>query len=288
VQFADFMGGPAVNEAFAAGEVDVGTMGDTPAINNLAAGLGTVVIATSVSDGLGAKIYARPGSGIASLDDLEGRKVAYTSGTNTQGFVLRALDSVGLGEDDVEQVDVPLTDLPTVLARGDADAGVIYEFAQHDYLEDQPDAVELVTFSDLVPVYGFILATRDAVDDPARGAALEDFVARLGRAYQWAASHRGEWITDFYVEALGQSPEAAAAASEALGAPQLVEITDDIAADQQDQADLLLEVGELPDEVDVADHFPPEVVERFNAAAEDVIADPVDSAPASADSAEQD
>lgn len=272
VRFNDFMGGPAVNEAFAAGEVDVGTMGDTPAINNLAAGLGTVVVAASVSDGTGAGIYARADSGIESLDDLEGRKVAYSSGTNTQGFVLRALDSVGLAEPDVEQVDVPLTDLPTVLGRGDAEAGVIYEFARFDFLADNPDAVELVTFGDLVPVYGFVLATRDAVDDPARGAALEDFVARLGRAYQWVAANPGDWIETFYVDSLGQSPEAAEAAADAVGVAQLVEITDEIRDDQQEQADLLLEVGELPEEVDVADQFPPEVTERFNAAIADVLA----------------
>jgi sulfonate transport system substrate-binding protein len=273
IRFSDFMGGPAVNEAFAAGEVDVGTMGDTPAINNLAAGLGTVVVAASVSDGTGAKIYARADSGIEDLDDLEGHELAYTSGTNTQGFVLRALDSVGLSEPDVEQVDVPLTDLPTVLGRGDADAGVIYEFAEHDFVAEHPDAVELVTFADLVPVYGFILATRDAVDDPARGAALEDLVTRLGRAYAWADANRGEWVQDFYVDSLGQSPEAAEAVAEAQGAPRLVEITDEIRDDQQHQADLLFEVGELPDEVDLDDQFVPEVTERFNAVVAALAAD---------------
>lgn len=266
VRFSDFMGGPAVNEAMAAGEVDAATLGDTPAINNLAAGLGAVVVAASVNDGAGARLYARADSGIESLEDLEGRRVAYTSGTNTQGFVLRALDSVGLEEPDVEQIDVPLTDLPTVLARGDADAGVVYEFAQHDFLDQQPDAVELVAFGDLVPVYNFLVATRDAVDDPERGAALEDFVARLGRAYEWAAANQDRWVEEFYVDSLGQSPEAARAAADAVGAPRLVEITGEIRDQQQEQADLLHEVGELPDEVDVADQFPPEVTERFNAA----------------------
>lgn len=264
LQYANFQGGPAVNEAFAAGEVDLGTMGDTPVINNLAAGLGTVTIATAAADGRGAAIYAREDSGIESLDELEGHTVAYASGTNTHGFVLRALDSVGLSESDIEQVDVPLTDLPTVLGRGDADAGVVYEFAQHDFLADHPDAVELVVFSDLVPVYSFILAARDAVDDPARGAALEDFVARYARAYRWAAEHRDEWVQQFYVENLGQSPEAAQAFIEAAGIPAVIETTDEVRDDLQEQADLLLEAEELPDEVDLADQFPDDVVDRFN------------------------
>lgn len=266
IDFANFQGGPAVNEAFAAGEVDVGTMGDTPVINNLAAGLGTVVVATAASDGRGAVLYAREDSGIESLEDLEGHTVAYTSGTNTHGFVLRALDSVDLSESDVEQVDVPLTDLPAVLGQGEAEAGVVYEFAQHDFLADHPDAVELVAFSDLVPVYTFLVATRDAVDDPARGAALEDLVTRFARAYRWADEHRDQWIQQFYVENLGQSPEAARAVADATGIAQVIETTDEVRDDLQEQADLLLEADELPDEIDLADQFPDDVVTRFNEA----------------------
>jgi sulfonate transport system substrate-binding protein len=268
IRFSDFFGGPFVNEAIAAGEVDVGTMGDTPAINALAGGLDTVVVAVSVNDGPGAGIYASPDSGIESIEDLNGRDVAYTSGTNTQGFVLRALDSVGLSEPDVHQVDVPLTDLPVVLSRGDAEAGVVYEFARHDFLAGTPDAVELVSFGDLVPVYSFLLATRSAVDDPAVAAALEDFVARFGRAQLWAAENRDSWIETYYVDNLGQSPEAARSVAEATGIARLVPVTDDVRDDQQAQADLLLAAGELPHEVDLADQFDPAVTERFNAVVE--------------------
>lgn len=269
IQFNDFFGGPFVNEAIAAGEVDVGTMGDTPAINALAGGLDTVVVAVSVNDGPGASLYARPDSGIESIEDLEGRDVAYTSGTNTQGFVLRALSSVGLGEPDVDQVDVPLTDLPVALGRGDAEAGVVYEFAEHDFLAGNPDAVRLVSFGDLVPVYSFLLATRSAVDDPAVGAALEDFVARLGRAQLWAGENRDSWIETYYVDSLGQSPEAAQALADATGVSHLVEITDEVRDDQQVQADLLHDAGELPDEVDLSDQFDPAVSDRFNSVIDD-------------------
>ena len=41
---------------------------------------------------------------IETLEDLEGKKVAWATGTNQHGFVLRALDSVGLTQKDVEQV----------------------------------------------------------------------------------------------------------------------------------------------------------------------------------------
>jgi sulfonate transport system substrate-binding protein len=278
LRYANFMGGPAVNEAFAAGEVDLGTMGDTPAINNLAAGLGTVAIATTVSDGQGAAVYAREDSGIDALEDIEGHSVAFQSGTNTHGFLLRALDSVGLDQSDIDPVDVPLTDLPTVVGGGDAETGVIYEFARHDFLADQPDAVELVTFSELVPVYNFLVATREAIDDEARGAALEDFVVRYARAYQWAAEHRDEWVEQFYVENLGQSPEAARDVADATGTVHVVEITDEVRDDLQEQADLLLEVDELPDEVDLGDLFPDDVAERFNAALAGLAEDPDDIA----------
>jgi sulfonate transport system substrate-binding protein len=263
VTFANFASGPLVNEAIAAGEVDLGSMGDTPALLSYASGLDTVVVAVRVTEGSGASIVAGEGSGITSLADLKGKRVAYTTGTNTHGLVLRALDSVGLSEDDIEQVDVPLTDLANVLGSGQADAAVVYEIFRPAYFAEHPDSVTLIESNDLVPTYSFLLSPRSSVEDPGKLAALEDFVGRISRAAEWVNAHPDEWIDAYYVGVQKQTPEAGRAAYEAQGPAQFVEVGGAAQRDQQAQADLLFANGRLPEEVDVTGQFDPQYAARF-------------------------
>jgi sulfonate transport system substrate-binding protein len=238
-------------------------MGDTPAILSQATGLDTVVVAVRESTGVGATILANPGTGIESLEDIEGHSVAYTTGTSAHGFVLRALDSVGLTEDDIEQVDVPITDVATVLDNDDADAAALYEVFRPAYEAGNPDAVPLVSLTDLVPNYSFLLSPRDRVTDPAIGAAIEDFVARLARASTWVQENEAAFVEAFYVGELHQSPENAQAAYEQQGETSWIEPSDDVLAVQQEQADLLFEAGRIPEAVDLAPQFDPDLTARF-------------------------
>jgi sulfonate transport system substrate-binding protein len=265
VEFASFASGPLVNEAIGAGEIDLGGMGDTPALLSFASGLETVVVGVRVTEGSGSSIVAGDGTGIESLEDLEGKRVAYTTGTNTHGFVLRALDSVGLAEDDIEQVDVPLTDLANVLASGQADAAVVYEIFRAAYDKDHPDSTTLIESNDVVPTYSFLLSPRPSVEDPGKLAALEDLVERIGRASLWVKAHPDEWIDAYYVGVQKQTPEAGRAAYEAQGPTTWVDDVDgQPLEDQQDQADLLYANGRLPEEVDMSEQFDDEYSARFS------------------------
>ena len=61
-------------------------------------------------------------SGIQSISDLRGKKIAATRGTDAFVFLLRALDSVGLSERDVEIVPLQHPDGKLALERGDVQA----------------------------------------------------------------------------------------------------------------------------------------------------------------------
>jgi sulfonate transport system substrate-binding protein len=61
-------------------------------------------------------------SDINTVEDLQGRKVAVTRGTDPHIFLLRALDQVGLSEQDIEVVQLQHADGKTALERGDVDA----------------------------------------------------------------------------------------------------------------------------------------------------------------------
>ncbi len=266
VEFASFASGPLVNEAFAADAIDIGIMGDTPALLSYAAGLDTVVVGIRSSDGVAQTLVAAPGSGIETLADLEGRSIAWATGTSQHGFVLRALDSVGLSQDDVEQVDVPLTDVANVLAAGQADAAVLYEVFRPPYIDEHPGAVELVTLKDFIPSYVYLLAARDVVEDPAKAAAIEDFVTRLVRSGQWVDENPEAFIQAYYVDGQKQTPEYGKQAYDSQGFTEWIEPAGQAQVDQQEQADLFFAAGFLPEEVDLGPQFDPAVTSRFTTA----------------------
>ncbi|MDJ0686223.1 MAG: aliphatic sulfonate ABC transporter substrate-binding protein [Alphaproteobacteria bacterium] len=67
-------------------------------------------------------LVTRPETGIASIADLRGKRVAVTRGTDPHIFLLRALDSVGLTEKDIKPVLLQHPDGYTALTKGQVDA----------------------------------------------------------------------------------------------------------------------------------------------------------------------
>ncbi|MRX73091.1 aliphatic sulfonate ABC transporter substrate-binding protein [Bacillus lacus] len=76
-------------------------------------------------------VYSKPewtalvttkGSGISSVEDLKGKKIAATVGTDPYIFLLRALDEAGLSQGDVEIVNLQHSDGASALTTGQVDA----------------------------------------------------------------------------------------------------------------------------------------------------------------------
>ena len=67
-------------------------------------------------------LVTRADSGITRIEDLKGKKVAVARGTDPFIFLLRALDSVGLSDKEVELVQLQHPDGRAALERGDVDA----------------------------------------------------------------------------------------------------------------------------------------------------------------------
>jgi sulfonate transport system substrate-binding protein len=67
-------------------------------------------------------LVTRPDTGIASVPDLKGKRIAVTKGTDPYIFLLRALDRAGLGQGDVQLVLIQHDQGRLALERGDVDA----------------------------------------------------------------------------------------------------------------------------------------------------------------------
>ncbi|HET6450127.1 MAG TPA: aliphatic sulfonate ABC transporter substrate-binding protein [Spirochaetia bacterium] len=63
-----------------------------------------------------------PGSGITRIQDLKGKRVAATIGTDPYIFLLRALDTAGLTDQDIQLVSLQHADGGAALVRKDVDA----------------------------------------------------------------------------------------------------------------------------------------------------------------------
>jgi sulfonate transport system substrate-binding protein len=200
INFVQFGSGPLVDSGFAAHRIDIGYMGDLPAA--LAVESGLPVKAVAVEEGVGADefLIARPG--ITSISQLRGKTVAFTTGTAEQAFALRALATANLDQADVQQVNVTLQQLDTVLEAGQVDASVITGVQEEkEYLLQNPTAKVLASDTTVQPPsYGYLLATDSAIGDPLEYSAIEDFTKRLVEASNWADTHKSQYATDYLVD----------------------------------------------------------------------------------------
>jgi sulfonate transport system substrate-binding protein len=114
--------GPAINEAFANGQLDFASYGGLPNIVGRGAGLQTEVLAAYGNSPT--YLVARNGSGIDSIADLKGRKIALSLGTILQLSLGALLERVSLTEKDVQIFDLITADQISAIQSGDVDAVV--------------------------------------------------------------------------------------------------------------------------------------------------------------------
>ena len=268
VNYIEFASGPLVDAGFAAGRIDVGFMGDLPA--SLAEKSGLPVTAVAVSQYIGASEYLLAKPGITSIAQLRGKPVAYTTGTAEQAFALRALKSAGLTQQDVKQVDVTLQQLGTVLESGAADASVVSVEQKVDYEQTHPNAAVLATIDTVSPPsYGYTLATRAALANPVKLAAIDDLLKRLVEASNWQKAHQSQWITDYYVDVNHETPAAAKLILAAGGTENFVPITSSVQSALQQVVALMASAGASSD-YSVAPLFSTSAETRFAAILKEV------------------
>jgi sulfonate transport system substrate-binding protein len=263
VNFVEFDSGPLVDAGFAAHRIDLGFMGDLPASLAVKSGLPVAAVAVDLPIGAWEFLLAKPG--ITSIAQLRGKPVAYTTGTAEQAFALRALKTAGLSQRDVQQVNVSLLQLGTVLQSGSADASVVSVEQKVNYQQTHPGAKVLATVDSVKPAsYTYLLGTTAALADPAKLTAIDDFTQRLIKAWAWEKSHQSQWVTDYYVNVEHQTPAAAKLILAAGGTEQYVPINGDVQGALQNVVDLMAGAGAFPKAFSVAPLFSPVESQRYN------------------------
>lgn len=261
LSWSTFASGPLLLEAFRAGAVDVGYVADTPPVLAAASGQDLAVVAAWHNPPGQLVLATKPGSDIHSVADLKGKKVAIATGTILQAYLLRSLDTVHLAQKDVSTVNLAITDISSALARGDVDAGVVPEPLATTYLSANPTAHK-VTGADASPIVQYLITTHKVLSDPAKQAAIGDFIQRWVKATTWRDGHTDEFMQKYYVDQQ-KVPVSTAKVLVGTGVPSVfVPIDQTSVGGAQKLADLFYSSGVLPKKVDISKVFDA----RYNAA----------------------
>jgi sulfonate transport system substrate-binding protein len=93
VAFTSFPNGPNLNQALKGGSLDMGVLGDTPAVSGRAANLPTELSGVSLR---GQDAWLIAGHGVTSLNDLRGKTVATQQGSYMHRYLVGLLQQDGL------------------------------------------------------------------------------------------------------------------------------------------------------------------------------------------------
>ncbi|MBX9875299.1 MAG: ABC transporter substrate-binding protein [Beijerinckiaceae bacterium] len=258
VTYANFLGGPAILEAFRAGALDLATVGNTPPIQAHAAGERIPIVAARTSSETDYFLALRPGLKIGSLEELRGKSIAYGEGTGRQPFVLNALKLAGLTRKDVKLVPLRAADFPDAVRSGQVDVAALNEPHYSRYLADFADrgagALPKAQNDRLPKSLTYLYASQKALDDPAKAAAIREFVLSWIAASRWSQQQPQAWIDAYYVRRQRLKPEDARRIVESEGRYEFPSLSSLIPV-QQALIDVIYDAGDLPRRLDARAEF---------------------------------
>jgi taurine transport system substrate-binding protein len=158
VQLVPFPAGPAMLPALAASQVDVAWMGEFPIVTGYSNGMPIEMILIDRINTTNVRLVANPSSGINSLTDLKGKKIAVSIGSTSHQHIARALKQAGLKQEEVTLVNLQPGNMPAAYAAGQVDAAFTWE--PNITLIEQGGAKVIATTKSLGDITGVMLAAR--------------------------------------------------------------------------------------------------------------------------------
>jgi sulfonate transport system substrate-binding protein len=185
VTWSDFTSGPPMLQAMAGGAVDIGSVGNAPPVFAAAGGDSLAIVGALQANPLGSALLVPKNSPIHSIAQLKGERIAVAQGSSADYHLLTVLKKAGLTVHDVTLDYLQPADGLAALASGHVDAWDIWSpFVEQ--AEAQDHARLLVSGVGYGSPYSFTVASRGALQDPAKAAAIRDYLKLLAQAAVWA------------------------------------------------------------------------------------------------------
>ena len=166
LELTQFDSGIALSQALAGGSVDLAVMGAV--ISNFPAqGQGHAVIANNIEADT-ARIWAAPDSGIETVADLEGQKVATVQGTTAHVLLQIAAIDAGIDPASIEIVNSDMATAVNAFLSGAVPALSTWAPNDIQVQEQMPDAVVVAAAGDYFPdaaILGGWVASNDFINE---------------------------------------------------------------------------------------------------------------------------
>jgi sulfonate transport system substrate-binding protein len=252
VVWSDFTSGPPMLQAMAAGSVDIGGVGDAPPAFAASGGEAVEIVGARQTNGDQDAVVVPKSSTITSISQLKGKKIAYGSGSSGNYNLLTVLTKAGLTTKDVSMVNLQPAEALAAFTSGDVDAWDIWPpYVQQVVAQD--NARVLATGSAYGSPYSFEVASKAAVANPAKAAAIKVYLTTLDKAYVWTATHPSAWATA-WGKAAGLPASVMDVAAKIDGNTP-AQITPAIIAAEQNVVDQFFAAGLIPTKVDISDYI---------------------------------
>lgn len=195
IDFRKFNSGAEIFAAIASGDVQVGYVGSSPFAAATSRGLAVKAFYLSSISGIDEALVVRNGSGIDSLSDLKGKKLAAAPVSTDHYQLLALIKSLGLTERDVQVFAIPQPEIVAAFNRGDLDGGFVWDPALSEL---KKGGKVLVTSKEVAekgaPTFSaWVAASKFSNDNPE---FLKKFAGVINTYYASFAKDKAAWNAD--------------------------------------------------------------------------------------------
>jgi sulfonate transport system substrate-binding protein len=253
VNWSDFTSGPTMVQAMSTGAVDIGGVGDAPPVFAASGGESIQIVgARETLAGDTDAIVVPKNSPIHSIAQLRGKKIAVSVGSSDDYELLSVLTKNGLTTKDITVVNLQPAPALAAFTSGAIDAWDIWPpYVQQ--LVGQYGARVLVTGEPYGSPYSFEVASKAAVTNPAKAAAIKVYLATLDKAYEWTATHPTQWGA-IWSQAAGL-PVSVMDVAAKVDATTPVPITSTVIASEQNLVSQFYAAGLIPSKVNMSSYI---------------------------------
>ena len=249
--WTDFTSGPPMLQAMGSGSVDIGGVGDAPPVFAASGGEQVAIAGARTTPGAAAALVVPKNSPITSISQLKGKKIAVAQGSSADYHLLTVLNKAGLTTKQVTLEYLQPAEALAAFNSGHVDAWDIWS----PYIEQvtgQDNARILVNGDGYGAPYSFEVASRAALNDPAKAAAIRDYLTTLNQAYVWSATHISTWAK-LWGDATGlPSGIMVQAAKDDVNKP--VTITSGVISAEQQLVTAFAKAGLIPNSVNIGSY----------------------------------
>lgn len=255
VQTSVFTNGPLQIQALGTGDLDFGYIG--PGAMWLPASGQAKVVAINTL-GNADRVIAQPG--IASMEDLKGKKIAVPEGTSGDMVLTLALAAAGMSKADVEVVPMDPATVVAAFSSGQVDAAGIWYPLISTIKQQVPGLTELAKNADFADTVSFPTAFVSGLDVAAdKPETVTKVLAALRQAMDYRAKNTDETIalTATMLKLDTDAVAADAANSEVLTSSELDGYTEDGTINRwlTGMNDYFVGAGKLPEPVDPSTYY---------------------------------